>query len=119
MPVETSDPEKVYKYWLGQNSPDEIELIKGYYYQSPHFTLEYELFLKFKTTDTWWDAFITQNGLELDRQPSDWKMYTEAPDWFQPGGHSVMYSKNDEYDRSRYLIDRSTGICYVFETLGM
>lgn len=117
--TETSNPEKAYRYWAGQKSDNNLELIKGEYYQSPHFTLEYEFFLKFKPTSLWWDAFIEQNNLKEDSQSNEWFKHDNFPKWFEPNKNSLIYSKNDEFDRSRYFINHETGICYIYETLGM
>ncbi len=117
--VETSNPEKAYKYWAGENPSEEIELVKGEYYQSPHFTLEYEFFLKFKPTDKWWNAFIQQNKLEKVINNSDWFRLDNFPKWFQLNSNYLVYGKNDPYDRSRYFVDYESGVCYIYETIGM
>nr|WP_299384484.1 hypothetical protein [Allomuricauda sp.] len=119
--IETKNPRKAYKYWLGSNPPKEIELIKGEYYQSPHFTLEYELFLKFKSEKKWFDELVELNGLEIDTIGNTWSLWTEFPEWFDPGEGYLIYAKNqmDKFDRSRYFRNPKTGICYVYETLGM
>jgi len=46
--IKTKNAEEAYKHWSGTEPPKGIKLIKGEYYQSPHFSLEYELFLKFE-----------------------------------------------------------------------
>ncbi len=70
--IETTDAKEVYQYWSGTELPKEIQLIKGAYYQSPHFSLEYELFLKFKTDENWFDEFVEYNELEIDTVNNDW-----------------------------------------------
>jgi hypothetical protein len=115
----SSDPEEAFQYWAGTNPPKEIEVLNGQYYQSPHFSLEYELFLKFKTTEKWWTEFISENKLELDQQNEGWKRLADLPEWFAPGSNFLVYSKNDQFDRSRYFFDSKNGICYIYETVGM
>lgn len=117
--INTSNPEKAYKYWAGVESPEDIEIINGEYYQSPHFSLEYEFFLKFKPTKKWWDEFVDYNDLEIDNQNEDWSAYTKSPKWFKPFNNYSVYSKNDNFDRSRYFIEPKSGICYIYETVGM
>ncbi len=119
--TETKNPEKAYKYWARSGPPKEIELIKGEYYQSPHFTLEYELFLKFKSDKKWFDEFVEYNKLEIDTIGNDWKSWTELPEWFKPDQNYLIYAKNqtDEFERSRYLRNPKTGISYIYETVGM
>lgn len=115
----SSDSEEAFEYWSGAKPPKEIELIKGQYYQSPHFTLEYELFLKFKSTDDWWNEFVKSNGLQADRQNDEWKMFVELPQWFKPDNNFLIYSRNDKFDRSRYFFNPKERMCYAYETKGM
>nr|WP_321235042.1 hypothetical protein [uncultured Psychroserpens sp.] len=120
-PRESSDPEDTFEYWLGE-VPKEVEVIHGEYYQSPHFTLEYEVFLKFKPTKAWWYTFKLQNNLvEVETTDDDsWIHFTNHLDWFQPDANFTEYKATDyEWNRSRYFIDYKKGVCYVYETLGM
>ena len=41
METKTSDAKDTYKYWAGTNPPSDIELMKGQYWQSAHWTKEY------------------------------------------------------------------------------
>ena len=120
-PIETDNPTKAWKYWAGSEPPDEIQLIKGEYYQSPHFSLEYELFLNFKTEKKWFDDFVAYNNLELDTIRNDWIRWTDLPDWFKLNNEYLIYCKDqvDEFERSRYIFNPSSGNCYIYETVGM
>ncbi|OSY86977.1 hypothetical protein WH52_13845 [Tenacibaculum holothuriorum] len=71
-PIETKDAEQAYEYWSGTKPPREIELLKGEYYQSPHFSLEYELFLKFRSDKRWFDELVQYNNLEIDTVGNNW-----------------------------------------------
>jgi hypothetical protein len=119
--TETKNAEKAYKYWSGNQPPKEIELIKGEYYQSPHFIREYELFLKFKSYKTWFDEFIEYNGLQVDTVGNELQGWTKLPEWFKPNQNYLIYAKDqtDKFGRSRYLRNPKTGISYIYETLGM
>ena len=117
--IDTSNPEEAYKYWAGIEPNDDLGIINAEYYQSPHFSLEYEFFLKFKPTKKWWDEFINYNKLEIDNQNADWSAFTKLPKWFKPVNDYLIYSKNDDFDRSRYLIESQSGICYIYESVGM
>ncbi len=121
LPIETKNAEKAYEYWSGSESPKEIELIKGEYYQSPHFSLEYELFLKFKSDEKWFNDFVEYNKLELDTIKNDWSGWTELPEWFKTDNNYKIYTRNqnDEFERSRYFVNPENGICYIYETVGM
>lgn len=120
-PIETKNPKKAFQYWSRSEVPNEIELIKGQYYQSPHFSLEYELFLKFKSDNTWFNDFVEYNALEIDTVGNDWKRWTKLPNWFNPNQEFLIYTKdqNDEFECSRYFRNPKTGINYIYETLGM
>ncbi len=119
----SSNPENAFRYWTKSNSlPKEIKILRGEYYQSPHFTLEYEVFLKFKPTKEWWYTFKRQNKLvEVKASDNDdWMSFTSDLGWFNPDHNFTIYAPTDyEWNRSRYFIDYDKGICYVYETLGM
>lgn len=116
--LETDKPEEAFKYWSGQNPPKEIRVLEGKYFQSPHFFLEYELFLKLEVEKDWRIEFIEYNKLKIDTLKVDWK-FTEFPEWFEPTPDFIIYSKNDKFDNSRYFFNRKTRICYLYETVGM
>lgn len=116
-PKETSNPKKAFKYWAGYNPPSEFNVSHGEYYQSPHFTLEYEVYLKLEPTSEWWNGLFDHYNLKSDT--STWSIPNEAPDWFRPSQDSRMFWKSNDFERSRYFIDRKTGICFIYETLGM
>ncbi|MFD1061902.1 hypothetical protein ACFQ1Q_01490 [Winogradskyella litorisediminis] len=113
----STNPEEVYKYWLGEKPPKELKIINGSYYQSPHFTLEYEVFLEMEVTKTWWKDFIRINNLSLDNTSSDF--LTELPEWFKFNSSYTKYSNKDKYDRSAYFINLKNGKCFIYETLGI
>ena len=119
--IETKDAYESYKYWAGSEPPKEIKLIEGQYYQSPHFSLEYELFLKFKSDKKWFDEFVKYNKLEIDTVKNDWTQWTTLPKWFKPDQNYLIYTKdqNNEFERSRYFINPNDGMCYIYETVGM
>lgn len=119
--VETKNAEKAYKYWSGSEVPKEIELIKGEYYQSPHFSLEYELFLKFKTDKKWFDEFIVNNQLEVGSIRNDWSAWTKLPEWFNTDNSYIIYTKDqiDKFEKSRYFYNPQNGISFIYETVGM
>ena len=121
MKIETRNAAKAYEYWAGEKPPKNIRLINGEYYRSPHFTLEYELFLKFKSDKKWFSDFVQYNGLVIDTKKGDWARWNKLPDWFTPDSNSLIYAKDptNEFETSRYFINRKTGTCYIYETVGM
>jgi hypothetical protein len=112
----TTDKEEVFEYWLGIEPPPEVKLIRGEYYQSPHFTLEYELFLEMKVKKVWWEDFVKENDLtKVDNE----QIQTVSPSWFQPDLNFKSYSSKKVHDYSRYFVNEATGHTFVYETLGM
>ncbi|ULC58545.1 hypothetical protein MBM09_11510 [Flaviramulus sp. BrNp1-15] len=119
--MKTKNAKKAFKYWSGNEPPEEIELIEGEYYQSPHFSLEYELFLKLKSNNRWFFEFVEYNKLEIDTINNDWSQWTTLPNWFKTDESYIIYAKdqNNEFDSSRYFINPESGICYIYESVGM
>lgn len=115
----SSDAEETFKYWAGTNVPDNIEVINGQYFQSPHFTLEYELYLEFNTTSQWWEEFVQDNDLTEHQQMTNNDSHVSKPEWFSPTDSFSIFSKNDNFDRSRYYFHTGSGRCFVYETVGM
>jgi hypothetical protein len=119
--VKSKNAEESFQYWSGRKPPKQIELIEGEYYKSPHFSLEYALFLKFKSDENWFYEFVKQNKLKINKDKKNWTKLTEFPDWFKPNTQYLIFCKNpkDEFERSRYFIDPESRMCYFYETLGM
>ena len=119
--VNISEPEEVFEYWLGIDPPQEVQLMKGQYYQSPHFTLEYELFLKFKAETSWFNELVTYNRLELDTVSNNWVGLTKLPVWFEIDKEYLIYNQNQNraFEQSRYFFNPKNGMCYIYESVGM
>ncbi len=117
--IETSDPEKAYNYWSGSEVPSELKVINGKYYQSPHFSLEYEVYLEVACNERWWKEFVHQNGLKPDTMRLQMPLDSGFPDWFKPDKSFIVYSKNDRMDRSRFYVDLERNTCFIYDTVGM
>lgn len=114
METKTSDVKDTFKYWAGTEAPADLELLNGQYWQSPHFTKEYIMYLKFKPTNEWWDEFLKQNSISIDKD--SWTVPNDAPNWFKPTDNLVRYGGGDDFDQgSRYFRDSITGICFIYE----
>ena len=111
--IKTTDAKETYKYWAGTSSPADIQLLKGQYWQSAHWTKEYIMYLKLKPSKNWWNEFIKQNSLSVDT--TEWTKPDDAPQWFKPTLNSIQYGKSGFSQGSRYFSDTTTGICYVYE----
>jgi hypothetical protein len=114
METKTNDPAKVYEYWAGETPPRNIDLFKGQYRESSHWTKEYIMYLKFKPDYTWWKEFIRQNHISADN--GNWTVPDDAPHWFKPSKNSLRYGGGEDFDQgSRYFHDTLTGVCYIYE----
>jgi hypothetical protein len=111
--IKTDDPTDSYKYWAGTKPPGDIKVLNGQYWQSGHWTREYILYLKIKPTDKWWDEYVKQNQLQIDNE--DWSKSSDSPDWFQLTDNIQVYKHADDFNDSRYLRDKVTGECYIYE----
>lgn len=112
--IRTTRPEQVYKYWSGSEAPSDLELMKGQYLQSAHWTREYKMYLKIKPSENWSAEFISQNQLQTEKE--GWTKPTDAPSWFDPTANSIIYSSVDDFDQgSRYFRDTLTNEFYIYE----
>lgn len=110
----SNDALETFKYWAGTTPPADIGLLNGQYWQSAHWTKEYIMYLKFKPTKVWWDEFLKQNYIPIDKD--EWAKPTDAPNWFKPSDSSIRYGIKDDMDQgSRYFRDTLTGVCYIYE----
>ena len=87
--------------------------------RSPHFTLEYELFLKLRPSEKWIVEFIRINDLHLDNQDEEWRRFASFPEWFTPHPQAYIFSKNDGFDDSRYFLESDSNTLFIYETVGM
>lgn len=119
--IETDDPTEAYEYWSKSRVPKEIKILDGNYYKSPHFTYEYEVFLKIEAEEMWIDEMIVQNKMSLDTIGEDWSRFTQLPNWFKPDEDAEIYAidPHDAFNRTRVFKNSKTGICYIYDTQGM
>ncbi|MCD9576261.1 hypothetical protein [Flavobacterium soyae] len=112
--INTTNTNDIYKYWEGTNPPSDIKLLQGQYWQSDHWTGEYIIYLKFKSTDEWWDKFLKKNHLLIDK--TNWIKPADAPNWFKPSNNSIRYGNADDFDQgSGYFRDPLTQVCCIYE----
>lgn len=112
--IKTDNAVKTYRYWAGSNVTKEIGLLNGQYWQSSHWTKEYIVYLKLKSTKQWLNSFIKQNQLVIDKR--NWTKPDDAPDWFDPSDNLIRYSDGKDFDQgTRYIYDSKSGICYIYE----
>jgi hypothetical protein len=111
--INTNDPKKAYKHWAGAYPPKDLNVLNGQYWESAHWTKEYIMFLKLKPTKEWWDEFLKQNDISVDK--SEWTAPSDAPNWFNPTKNSIRYDRGDHFNQSRYFRDTLTGVCFIYE----
>lgn len=111
--IRTNDQIESYKYWSGTKPIDDVQVLKGQYWQSAHWTREYILYLKIKPTDKWWDDFVKHSQLKIDSRK--WSKPSDSPEWFQVPENIEIYKHADDLNASRYFRDKVTGECYIYE----
>ena len=108
--VNTTDPNKAFKYWAGGDPPTDLKLLKAQYWQSPHWTKEYILYLKIKPSTGWWNQYVEGNRLSIDT--SAWTTPEGAPNWFRPPHNCIKYNLGVN---SGYFRDTINGECFIYE----
>ncbi|WP_417941522.1 hypothetical protein [Flavobacterium sp. RS13.1] len=114
--INTTNTTTIYKYWSGTDPVSDIELLQGQYWQSAHWTGEYVMYLKFKSTGQWWDTFLKKEHLLIDK--TNWTLPADAPSWFIPPKNVIRFGNVDVdgFDQgSRYFRDPLTQVCYIYE----
>ncbi len=100
--INTEDADKAFKLWtqipLDNN---EVKAIKGRYWRSAHFTLEYEAYLKLIVSDSWWNELISFNELHIDT--SEWILPDNLPNWFIPDTSYQKFSSDSNLNLKVWL----------------
>lgn len=88
--INTDNPQKAFKYWTrAPIANSEVEVLNGKYWQSGHFTLEYEAYLLLKASKNWRDELIEKNNLIIDT--TEWYCPKDVPSWFLPPSDYTLY----------------------------
>ena len=104
MEINSENPKEIFELWTGNELPKEIKLVNGKYWQSAHWTKEYEVYAEIKSTETWWNDFKNNNQLEdfksslnNDIEEKFFENKNEEiikqPHWFKPDKSSEIYIK--------------------------
>jgi hypothetical protein len=93
MEKRTQDALKTYKYWSGgEEPPIDVHVAQGQYWQSAHWSKEYEIYLEIFAPPYWAEELIRQNELVLDGRTYDHSSsIQETPQWFRPDGQFELY----------------------------
>lgn len=109
----TTDPIEAYTYWSGEKPSKEVNVINAKYWQSPHFTLEYNMYMEIKTTKEWRKEFIKQNSLILSIKEDE---SFDKPTWFKPSDKHHLYLLHDSLrSNSKYYIDTIINHLFIYE----
>jgi hypothetical protein len=109
----SDDPNEVYQLWSGREPEKDVKILKGQYWQSAHFTLEYKMYMELYATQEWIEGFIKINDLKVHTSEID--LPNDAPSWFKPKiGFTAFSSPNDI--SSIYFVDLKNGYLLFHET---
>lgn len=112
--METNSAEKAYRYWAGEDAPKELRLLNGKYWESPHFTKEYIMYLELQAPKSWVNSFIALNNL-APAKDSSFVQPSEAPSWFKPTKSQIAFEPSGFSQGSTYFIDTLTGHMLMYE----
>lgn len=108
----TTDPVKAYKYWAGEKPGKDVQVIKAQYWESSHWTKEYEMYMELKTSPLWRSEFIRQNSLKRD---TVYTLPDDTPSWFKPGPSDRIWQPSGFSQGSVYFEDSLSGRLLIYE----
>ncbi len=111
--IKTDNAIECYRNWSGAEPTSDIKVLNGKYWQSPHLTKEYIMYMELETTSQWLNEFIKQNYLSTDT--TKWDSPDDTPAWFLPTKEFQTWSSGEEYDRSRFFIDTVNKRIFIYE----
>ncbi|MBD8081159.1 hypothetical protein [Chryseobacterium caseinilyticum] len=119
--IETEDKEQIFYLWTNGELPKDVQTINGKYWESGHFTKEYEVYIHLKPSEKWWNEFKKVNELETHKSnfseeirlklKPDYKRVIEIPKWFRPNKNSTVYQKTD----SEFFWNETTRDLFIHE----
>ena len=111
--VHTDNPEKAFRYWTRIPLPNsEVKVLKGKYWQSGHFTLEYEAYLQLVTSKEWRNELIRLNNLTIDT--TEWYCPKDVPNWFSPPDPFIQYQSPHNF-QSRFWLQQEGDTVYIYD----
>lgn len=102
---------QAYEAWAGEKPPQTVQVLKGQYWESAHWSKEFILYLKLNASNEWWNKLIEENRLTRNDALG---LPSSRPNWFKPSEHVSIYGTGREFDESRFIRDNSTGHFYVY-----
>lgn len=112
----TSDPQEAYSYWIKSDIKSKIEVINGKYWESPHFSYEYIIYLELKVIAEWWNKFSKENELIIDPYENGLLSNNDFPKWFKPSKEFVTNKSKIDLDQgSMYFYNEKTQSVFIYE----
>ena len=105
----------------GYEKPDEIDIVHSWYWRSPHFTMEYELYMETTLNKDILHSLLSRGNLveregAADEHIEEMVDYDTRPTWFVPktlDKYEIWVGSNPvEFE---LFIDRQTGHLYWHE----
>jgi hypothetical protein len=112
-PKTSEDPNEVYRLWTGEKPSKSIQVLKGKYWQSGHFTKEYIMFIELHAPKNLIQEFIVQNKLKPATEPI--VLPTDAPAWFRPTSSYKVWEPSDFSQGSAYYVDSANSQVMIYE----
>jgi hypothetical protein len=107
-----TDPVEAYQYWYGEKPGKDIQVIHAQYWESAHWTKEYELYLELTASPAWRDALIEQNHLRRD---STYTLPGDKPKWFTATAHDKIWKFSAGDPQSVILEDTVSGRLLIYD----
>ena len=101
------DDRKNYRRAFGASPPDSVEVVRSWYWRSPHFTREEAYYFAFVGNAGLAEAFAAANGMtEIGSEGLGASEFCfERPQWFAPGDFD-SYSVWADPERRRLILRR-------------
>jgi hypothetical protein len=105
---------RIYNY----EKPDFIKIIHSRYWQSPHWTLEYEFYIETDSCQQILDSFLSQADIELIKDTTEVRISKDKPQWFVPNSldrYNIWKGTRHPVDNFFLFIDKENGHLYWHE----
>ena len=110
----TTDAVEAYTFWAGQKPSNNVIPVHGKYWQSSHWSKEYEVYLEIKAPKTWREEFVKQNHLNSLNDTAQ-IIDENKPDWFKPTSRCKIYEPSQFNQGSIYYEDTVAGVIFLHE----
>jgi len=115
------DDAKNWKRAFGQSQPRDIEIVRSWYWRSPHFTHEFEYFFALAPNDAFRKQAEESGNLIHFTEPTKeerqevQRFFHEKPAWFIPKPLETyeIWKSKEPHANFRLFIDRQTGELFL------